>query len=208
MAAPSVKLEFIVSLRIPAALGLAIVASAPLFAQPHPLSLCIVQTKSTAARQYDPSAGPFAIAMYKSLSGRTLQNGTPLAITVLAASVQKDVLLEVRRLNCAWVLQLWHHRNADDDEYGGAMPGDLAEENAAGAVNSLEESDPLTPRSIGDQNSLIFTVWNGATQKVLTRGAGPLNWPTPPAGMGPNAPSRNPYMAFSKQILKKLNQLP
>jgi hypothetical protein len=94
-----------VKLRVLVALSVVIVATS-VFAQPQPLSLCIVQTKSDAASQYEPSAGPFATAMYDQLTSQRLQNGTALHITVLAAFMQRDILPEVHRLNCSWVLQL------------------------------------------------------------------------------------------------------
>jgi hypothetical protein len=104
----------IVKLRVPVALSVVIVATS-VFAQPQPLSLCIVQTKSDAASQYEPSAGPYAIVMYDQLASQRLQNGTALHITVLAASMQRDIPPEVHRLNCSWVIQLWYHRSSDGE---------------------------------------------------------------------------------------------
>ena len=196
-------LECIVELRVLGALVVVILADSSALSQPRPLSLCIVHTKSNTADQYEPSAGPYAIAMYKQLAQQRLQNGATLRVTVLAASMQQDILPEVHRLNCSWVLQLWYHRNADHDAYNPSpptgMPSDTAPFN--------------TPEPIGDENSLIFALWNGGTRKVVARGAGPMPRPfafgtAPPDPSRPANPLHPPYAAFRKQILKRLNQLP
>jgi hypothetical protein len=165
-----------VKLRVPVALSVVIVATS-VFAQPQPLSLCIVQIQYDAA--YEPSAGPFAMAMYNQLAGQRLQNGTALHITVLAASMQRDILPEVHRLNCSWSLQLWYHRRTDRE---GPFAG------------------------MGDQDSLLFTLWNSDTRKVIARGSGVAMRET----QGDTSLVPNPllYSAFARQILKKLNQLP
>ena len=169
-------------LRVPVALSVVIVATS-VFAQPQPLSLCIVQTKSDAASQYEPSAGPYAIAMYDQLARQRLRNGTALHITVLAASTQRDILPEVHRLNCSWILQLWYHRSTDRDASTG---------------------DAYIP--MGDHDSLLFTLWNGDTRKVIARGSGIAMRET----QGDTSLVPNPllYSALARQILKKLNQLP
>ena len=46
--------------------------------------------------------------------------------------------------------------------------------------------------------SLLFTLWNGATRKVIENGSGFVS---------PRRPRLLPYASFSKQILKTLNQL-
>ncbi|MGB6691919.1 MAG: hypothetical protein WBE76_29095 [Terracidiphilus sp.] len=165
----------LVKLRVSAALAVVIVTSPPVLPQPHPLSLCIVDTKSHRLSQYDPSAGPYAIAMYQELAGRRLQSGAALHITVLPASMQEDILPEVHSLNCCWVLQLWYQRSTDDDVFGQAQPRGL----------------PF--------DSLLFTLWNGTTRKVVERGTGLVSQ---------GKPMLTPFAAFRKQILKKLNQLP
>ena len=160
-------------LRVPVALSVVIVATS-VFAQPQPLSLCIVQTKSDAASQYEPSAGPYAIAMYDQLAGQRLHNGTALHITVLAASMQRDILPEVHRLKCSWFLQLWYHESTD--------------------------------RPMGDQDSLLFTLWNGDTRKAIARGSGVAMRET--NGDASRVPNPLLYSTLARQILKKLNQLP
>ena len=165
-------------LRVPVALSVVIVATS-VFAQPQPLSLCIVQTKSDAASQYEPSAGPYATAMYDQLASQRLQNGTSLHITVLAASMQRDILAEVHRLNCSWILQLWYHRSTDREV----------------------RSSPM-----GDNDSLLFTLWNGNTRKVIARGSGVVTREL--QGNTSLVPNPLLYSALARQILKKLNQLP
>ena len=63
----------LVKLRAYAALAIVIVTSPQVLSQMHASSLCIVDTKSDRLSQYDPSAGPYAIGMYKQLSGQRLQ---------------------------------------------------------------------------------------------------------------------------------------
>ena len=164
--------------RVAVALFVAIVAT-PVFAQSRTLSLCIVQTKSVAVSQDESSAGPIAIAMYHQLVGQRLQNGTAVQIIVLAASEQRDILPEVHRLKCSWSLQLWYHRRTDRE---GSFAG------------------------MGDQDSLLFSLWNSDTRKVLARGSGVAMRETE----GDASRILNPdlYSAFAHQILKKLNQLP
>jgi hypothetical protein len=180
---------------------LALLTTQPTIAQSNRPSLCIVQTKSDPKLTFDPSAGPFAIGLYRALVGHKLKDGTPLRITVLAASTQKEALQEVARLQCAAVLQLWTHRSADNDVY---------DPNTGTPFSSAEPAVP-DPAPIGDQNSLIFTLWNGKTRKVLLRGAGPL--PTgmdnasAPDGQHANGIRPMPYVAFAKSVLKKLNAI-
>lgn len=165
------------------------------FAQRESPALCIVQTKPNGGIQYDPSAGRYAIAMDKQLEGHRLPDGTRLNITVLAATIDQQVLPEVRRLRCTRVLQLWFHGNADGDLYSSGSPVDLP----------TADPEPVEtfPQPIGDQDSLIFTLWEPETQRVLARGASPLVYTSPVPGERPMFITR-PYIALANQILKKL----
>jgi hypothetical protein len=137
--------------------------------------LCIVDTKPNSSSQYDPSAGPYAMAMYQQLARTRLRSGALLHVTVLPASMQQDILPEVHRLDCSWVLQLWYQRSTDYDAYGKSQPRSLL------------------------FGSLLFTLWNGTTRKVIERGAGFVS---------EGKLALTPYAVFAKQILKKLNQVP
>lgn len=130
------------------ALALAIATNQHLFSQPPTVSLCIVDTRPHQVGPYDPPAGPFAIGMYQQLDGQKLKNGSDLHITVFPASHQPEILPEVRRLDCSWVLQLWYHLYANDDAFG--------------------QSQPRGARF----DTLTFALWNGATQKVVESGGG------------------------------------
>jgi hypothetical protein len=164
----------VVKLRAHLALSVFIVATS-VFAQRQPLSLCIVQTKPDAATQYESSGGPFAMAMYNQLANQTLQDGTVLHVTVLTASVQHDILPEVQRLKCSWIVQLWYHVTSDRD-----------------AV-------------MGDQDTLLFNLWNGDTRKVIGRGSGVLMRQT--EGDASQVPNPLVFSALARQILRKLNQV-
>ncbi len=166
--------------RISAALVLALPVASPLLAQHPPLSLCLVQTKPDAGMQYDPPAGPWAIELYNLLSARKLRSGAPLQIAVLAALTEQDVLPEVRRLQCPWVIQLRYH--------GSFWPGG---------------------RYVGDdEDSLLFSLWNGATGKVIANGAS-LILPVPgQERLYSNALLKVPCAALTRQIVKSLNRLP
>jgi hypothetical protein len=119
--------------------------------------------------------------MYDQLASQSLRNGTALHITVLAASMQRDILPEVHRLNCSWVVQLWFHKSTDRDAGDSYIP-------------------------MGDQDSLLFTLWNGNTRKVIARGSGVTSRET--YGDASLAPNLTVYSGVAHQILKKLNQLP
>ena len=131
-----------------ACLAIALATIPHLFSQPHAVSLCIVDTKPFAAGPYDPPAGPFATEMYRWLAGRALKDGSELNITVFPASLQWDILPEVQRLNCSWVLQLWYHRFADGNVFG------------------------QTPARGARFDTLSFTLWNGKTRKIIKSGGG------------------------------------
>jgi hypothetical protein len=157
-----------------AALVIVIATNPRLFAQPRTVSLCIVDTRPDQVGPYDPPAGPFAIGMYQQFVGRRLKDNSELNITVFPASQQRDILPEVHRLNCSWVLQLRYYRYADDDVFG--------------------QNQPRGARF----DSLLFTLWNGATRKVIESGRGFVSLREPPL---------TPYASFRKQVLKTLNQL-
>jgi hypothetical protein len=144
-----------VKLRVPVALGFIVMTGCSAWSQPGSLSLCIVHTKSHSSDQYEPSAGPDAIAMYQELAGRRLQNGATLQITVLPASMQQEIEPEVHRLNCSWVLQLWYRR-ADEDAFGQVQP--------RGA----------------HFNSVLFILWSSTTREVIEKGAGFVSLATKP----------------------------
>jgi hypothetical protein len=182
--------------RIAAALTL--LAASPLLAQPAPFSLCIVQTKADASTHYDPSAGPWAIEMNNLLSTRKLRNNAPLHITVLAASTQKEVLPEVHRLHCPWVVQLWYQHNPDLD---------LSQAGVSSDPSSAFNPQLGTPPPVGTQDSLFFSLWNGVTKKVIARGAVPLRLSQtgPPSA---RHATTAPCATLTQQILKRLNQLP
>ncbi len=165
----------LVKLRACVALAIVLGTTSQVLSQPHASSLCIVDTKPDRLSQYDPPAGPFAIAMFQQLDGRRLQSGALLHITVLPASMQQDILQEVHRLDCSWVLQLSLQRSTDADVFGQPQPRGLRFGN------------------------LLYTLWNGATGKVVESGAGFVSQSKPPL---------TPFAVFRKQILKKLNQKP
>jgi hypothetical protein len=146
-----------VKLRVPVALAFIVMTGCSARSQPGNLSLCIVHTKSHSSDQYEPSAGPDAIAMYQELAGRRLQNGATLQITVLPASMQQEIEPEVHRLNCSWVLQLWYRRKADEDVFGQVQP------------RSARFDD------------LLFTLWSSRTREVIENGAGFVSLATKPA---------------------------
>ena len=154
--------------RFSAALVFALLAASPLPAQHPPLSLCLVQTKPDTTTQYDPSAGPWAVELDELLSTQKLRSGAPLLIRVLAASAEKDVVPEVRRLQCPYVVQLWYQ----------AFGSDLTED------------------------SLLFSLWNGTTGKVIAHGASPIRV----IGQHPNL--RAPCAALTQEIMQGLNKLP
>jgi hypothetical protein len=139
------------------------------FAQPRPLSLCIVQTKTDARSQYEPSAGPYAAAMYDQLANQRLRNGSALHITVLAASIQRDILAEVHRLNCFWVVQLWfeggtHQAMADQNSlYFSLWNSDTRKVIARGSRATVRETH-------GD-GSLVpnFTVYSEIARQILKK---------------------------------------
>lgn len=114
-----------------------------LLSQPRTVSLCVVDTRPDRAGPYDPPAGPFAIGMYQQLVGRRLKDGSALHLIVFPASLQPDIVPEVQRLNCSWVLQLWYHPWAEDNDARDAR-----------------------------FDRLLFTLWNGSTRKVIESGGG------------------------------------
>jgi hypothetical protein len=166
--------------RYAAALLFPFLAAFSLHAQRPQLSLCIVQTKPDQATQYDPSAGPWSIALYNQLFREKLRNGAPLNPIVLAASIERDVLPEAVRLRCAWVAQLWYQQKpnwgADWDQR---------------------------------QRSLFFALRNPLTGKVIASGAAPVRDNEPWVTVLNDARDSNAIAcsALAKQILERLNQL-
>jgi hypothetical protein len=162
--------------RISAAFALVLMAAPPLLAQHPPLSLCLVQTKPNPSTEYDPPAGPWATEVYTLLSAQKLRSGAPLRITVLAALGEKDVLSEVRRLQCPYIVQLRYHLSIT---HGGRSPGE-------------------------DEDSLLFSLWNGNTGKVVADGASLIPGPNRLPSASPHAVSAD----LAQQIMKGLNKLP
>ena len=164
-------------------------------AQHPPLPLCIVQTKPNQATDYDPSAGPWAIEMYNQLSGQKLRSGAPLKITVLPASDKKDILPEIRRLQCVWVVQLWYFEEDPTSSHAAVSSGGPTPRSA------------LNPQLVYPQpkDSLFFSLWNADTQKVLERGSAPLH-PTERLS-SPGASNVMPSVGLVRQILKRLDEL-
>lgn len=163
--------------RLSAAFVLALLAGTPLLAQQAPLSLCLVQTRPYASAPYDPPAGLWATELYDLLSARKLRSGALLYITVLAAAIEEEIPREVRRLHCPYVVQLRYH--------GGIWHGG---------------------RSLGtDSDSVLFTLWRGATGKAIANGASLI------PGMERH-PTKAAFTAactdLTQQIMKNLNKLP
>jgi hypothetical protein len=173
-------LKGIVFRRFLAALVLALFTASPLLAQHAPLSLCLVETKPNTWTQYDPPAGPWAAELDKMLSAQKLRSGAPLEITVLAALAEKDVPPEVRRLRCPWVVQLRYH--------GSFWPG------------GRYEGD--------DEDSILFSLWNGATGKTIADGASLIRPFAVKDRLASNAVLAAPCAALTRQIMKRLNKLP
>ncbi len=173
-----------------AALLFLLVTDVSLCAQVQPLPLCIIQTKLDPSLQYDPSAGPWAIDLYNHLAGKKLHDGVSLKITVFPASVQKDILPEVRHLQCARVVQLWydHRINNQPGAVSGVMPG--------GYGQSVMQPEPTY------EDSLFYSLWDTVTQKVLGRGSIPLSWHT----VTGEASNKSAGVALAKQTLKWLNK--
>jgi hypothetical protein len=114
--------------------------------------------------------------MYNELASQPLQDGTALHVNVLDASVQRAILPEVQRLKCSWVVQLWYHVTEHRDT------------------------------KMGDEDTLLFYLWNGETQKVIARGSGVLMRET--EGNASTVPNPLVFSGLAQQIRKKLNQLP
>lgn len=164
----------VVKLLVLAALAVPIAKESTMFPQPRAVSLCIADTRLPRVALYDPPAGPFATGMYQQLAGRHLKNGSKLHIIVFPASLQSDIEHEVHRLNCSWVLQLRYREQLDDDVFGQTYPRNTR------------------------FDSLLFTLWNGATGTVLESGSGFVSL---------REPLLTPYASFRKRVLKALNQL-
>jgi len=162
--------------RFSAAFVLVLAAASPLLAQHAPLSFCLVQTKPDSRTQYNPPAGPWAIELYTMLSTRKLRSGAPLQILVFAALDEKDVPPEVRRLQCPYVVQLRYHRSISN---GGRSPGE-------------------------DEDSILFSLWNGGTGKVIANGASLI----PGRNRLPSTSLRTVCADLTEQIMNGLNKLP
>jgi hypothetical protein len=171
-----VTLKAIMCQRFSVAFVLVLTAVSPLLAQHPSLSFCLAQTKPDAWTQYDPPAGPWAIELYTLLSARKLRSGAPLRITVLAALGEVDVLPEVRRLQCPYVVQLRYHRSIT---HGGRSPGE-------------------------DEDSVLFSLWNGATGEVIANGASLI----PGRNRLPSTSLPAVCADLTQQIMKGLNKLP
>ncbi len=180
---------------------LATLAPSPLLSQPAPLTVCIVQTKPDAATQYEPSAGPWAVEIDKQLSRQKLRSGAPLQLTALAASTEKEVRSEVQRLKCPWVVQLWYQHSPDLN---------LSQSEISADGDPPFDSQLGSPAPLGHDDSVFFSLWNGATGKVIANGAAPLRLFESQPGLPPNPLRANPTTcrALTQQIIKRLNKLP
>ncbi|MGC1296289.1 MAG: hypothetical protein WA869_14745 [Alloacidobacterium sp.] len=178
--------------RFSAALVFALLAASPLQGQHPPLSLCLVQTKPNAAAQYDPPPGPWAIELDKLLATQELRTGAKLQITLLAASTEKDVLPEARRLQCPYIVELWYHQSHP----------------ASGRYAMGDEDSLFSQWNDGD--SLFFSLWNGDTGKVIARGASPIRLVQDQTvrRSNPLVAEPSPCAALAQQIVKHLNKLP
>ncbi|MGC1299052.1 MAG: hypothetical protein WA869_28845 [Alloacidobacterium sp.] len=174
--------------RFSAALVFSLLAASTLPAQRPPLSLCVVQTKPDAA-QYDPSPGPWAIELGKLLATQELRTGAKLQITLLAASIEKDVLPEARRLQCPYIVELWYQQS----------------HSASGRYAMGDEDSLLSQWNDGD--SLLFSLWDGAAGKVIARGASPIRLVQDQNVRRSNAlvAEQAPCAALTQQIVKHLN---
>lgn len=179
-------------LRPVAAAIFVVVAGLPASGQARTVSVCVVETKADAHAQFDPPAGRYAAGMFNELSRHRLQDGAELKLIPLAASLEKDVAPEVRRLGCSWVVELWFHARDNTGE----MAGPSMSSDVGGG-----EDDPIVQNA--EPATLIFALWNARTRKVVARGAAPppvrqsAQWRTLPF---------NPYPRFARAILKKLRQ--
>lgn len=81
-------------------------------------------------------------------------------------------MTEVHRLNCLWVLQLRYQQQVNDDVFGQTYPR----------------------RTRFD--TLLYTLWNGSTRKVIKSGSGVVS-------VGDTL--LTPYAIFAKQVLKALS---
>jgi len=171
---PSYAAVRFVTLLVFPALAFVFSATSALSSPTRAVSLCIVDTKLAQVSLYDPPAGPFATGMYLQLAGRQLKDGSRLHIIVFPASPESAIVPEVHRLNCSWVLQLRYRQQRDDDVFGQTYP-----------------------RRTGF-DSLLYTLWNGATGQVIKSGGGAVSL---------GAHLLTPYSSFGKQILKALNQV-
>jgi len=178
--------------RFSAALVFALMAAPPLWGQHPPLSLCLVQTKPDAAAQYDPPSGPWAIELDKLLAPQILRTGATLQITLLAASTEKNVLPEARRLQCPYIVELWYRQS-----------------HPASGRYAMGDQDSLFSKW-NDEDSLLFFLWNGATGKVIARGVSPIRLVQGQnlRGSNPLVAEPAPCAALTQQIVKHLNKLP
>ena len=148
------------------------------------------------ATHYDPSAGPWAIAMSNELTGYKLQDGSTLKITVFPATVEKEIPREVKGLQCDFVVQIWHTHVSD----ASGSPGGVSSGDNFSPLNPLQAG----PGPINSEDSLYFSLWNVTTGKVLSTGSAAIHRRA--SIEAPNIPPGLPCTAFALQAIKRLNQ--
>lgn len=157
-------------------LHLLFVVASSLCAQDSPISLCVVETKLHPGIQYDASAGPLTIDMYKQLSGRKLSDGSAFKITGLPVSDQKDILAEIGRLQCSWVLQLWRTSRGP-----------------------MSYQSPDVP-----YYDVYFSLWRGATRKAILKGS--AQFPNTRYSTKQDSKAANAAAEVADQVLNRLNK--
>ena len=155
-----------------------------LFAQTGVMRICVVQMKEgTSPAQLD---GRDAHELAQELVKHKLSNGTPIeSAAIRRLNKQRDADATIEREGCAYVVELWRHESADQDQndFGG-------------------QGGPQIP-TMHDSNAVVFALTSAYGHKVILRGAAPP--PTIYARQGHRRVT--PWRMLSDSIVKKISGL-
>ena len=177
-------------------LGVVLLTTTSLAAQPTPLHLCIVQPSeglSSSPGNQSGWGGSDAKMLAKELSTRKLPDGTPIQAIAIVRKNRKDAQHDAQRQDCSFIVEIWdHHIGGMAYDNPAPFPNDSSTAGIPGGVPA--HADTI-------DNGIVWAMTRSDSRKVIGGGYLPIQ------GHYKGQTVNRTFPALATQITDKLNRI-
>ena len=177
-------------------LGVVLLTTTSLAAQPTPMHLCVVQPSeglSSSPGNQSGWGGSDAKMLAKELSTRKLPDGTPIQAIAIVRKNRKDAQNEAQRQDCSFIAEIWDHH------IGGMVYINPAPVPNDSSIAGIPGGVPAHADTI--DNGIVWEMTRSDSRKVIGRGYLPIQ------GHYKGQVVNRTFPALATQITDKLNRI-